>query len=223
MSALPKESYYTPIAVTLHWLIALMIGFNLTLGWFMEGFPPALKMVVLALHISSGFTVLVLTLIRIVWRLLNAPPAMEVNPLERGAAHIVHFLLYAGMVLMPLTGWAILSAHPAPDTSGFVAEQAAMAAKMPLSVAGGPKPPAFKPGIRAWWVIPVPSLSAIQAVGETPQGLPAQHALHRRFVDWHKLGGWVMLALLCLHIGGALKHQIIDRQPFLQRMTWKSR
>ncbi|HZU63422.1 MAG TPA: cytochrome b/b6 domain-containing protein [Novosphingobium sp.] len=208
---------YTRMAVLLHWAIALMIGCNLTLGWFMEGFAPPLKGVVLPLHISCGLSVLALSVVRIVWRLLHVPPPAPVGRLEQGAAHIVHFLLYAGMVVLPLTGWAILSAHPAPGSQGFAAEQARMAAQ------AGPAVHRLrpKPGITAWWVIPVPAIGLVQAVGDTPGGLPAQKRLHDSFVDWHEAGGWAMIALLALHIAGALKHQWVDRQPFLQRMSWQ--
>ena len=72
------------------------------------------------LHASSGLTVLTLTVARVVWRLFNAPPPYlaAMKPWERHTAHFAHFLLYAAMVLMPLTGWAILSAHPPPGSPG---------------------------------------------------------------------------------------------------------
>ena len=36
--------------------------------------------------------------------------------------------------------------------------------------------------------------------------------------EGHEVGGKVMLILIILHIFGALKHQFIDRMPFIQRM-----
>ena len=33
-----------------------------------------------------------------------------------------------------------------------------------------------------------------------------------------RIGGYIFVALLVLHIGAALKHQFIDRQPELERM-----
>ena len=35
----------------------------------------------------------------------------------------------------------------------------------------------------------------------------------------HKLMGTAMIYLIALHVAGALKHQIVDRIPFLQRMS----
>ena len=36
----------------------------------------------------------------------------------------------------------------------------------------------------------------------------------------HKSLNFTLLGLVILHVGGALQHQFIDRQPFLQRMGW---
>jgi len=105
---------YTPIAIALHWTIAALIAFNLSLGFYMEGFPKPLKSIIVPLHISSGMTVLALTLVRILWRLTHRPPPLhpQIPAWERAAAHVAHALMYALMLAMPLTGWSIISAHP---------------------------------------------------------------------------------------------------------------
>lgn len=104
---------YTNVAIILHWLIAACILFNLTVGFFMEGFSPSLRGVMVGLHISSGMSVLGLTLVRIAWRMTHMPPALPVGmpTLERQAAAAAHALLYVGMLVLPLTGWIFLSAH----------------------------------------------------------------------------------------------------------------
>lgn len=209
---------YGRVAAALHWLIALFILFNLGLGWFMEGFAPPWKMIVLPLHISGGITVLALSVLRILWRLTHQPPphVPPLRPSEAHAAHIVHFLLYAAMVLMPLTGWGLLSAHPAPGSPGKAAEDAQF-----LSTHPGAKAPGGG-GLKIWWSIPLPSIRPIQAIGETQGGLAPQRHLHDEMVNWHVAGGWIMLALLLLHVAGALKHQFIDGTPTLQRMSLRS-
>lgn len=214
-SAGAARSRYTRTAIILHWLIAAFILVNVTLGWFMEGFPPTLKGVVLPLHISAGVSVLALTAVRVLWRVTHEPPPFmpRTSRGERHGAHLVHLLLYAGMILMPLTGWSILSSHPAPGSAGAAAEAAARPAPPP-----GAKPPPMGGGIKIWYVLPLPAITAIQEVGETPGGLPAQKRLHDRFVSWHALGGYIMIALLLLHVAGALKHQWIDGQDEFGRM-----
>ena len=227
-----RSDRYTRVAIILHWTIAALIVFNLSVGFFMEGFPLPLKLFVVGLHVSSGMTVLALTVARVVWRLLHEPPAHPAGTKrwERNTAHFAHFLLYAAMVLMPLTGWAIVSSHPAPGTPGAIAfakqhPRPAMAASTtppatPGAVAGAPKG-----GMKIWFVIPMPSITALQRVGEQPEGVKAQGELHETFVGWHSLGGYLLLALLLLHVAGALKHQILDRQAELERMgvRWKKR
>lgn len=208
---------YTRIAILLHWTIAGLILFNLTLGFFMEGFPPALRGVIVPLHISSGITVLALTGLRVVWRLVHRPPPFpaDMRPAERLAARSVHLVLYLAMILMPLTGWAIVSAHPPAGSAGAIAEAAARAAAAPTPA---PAKPARGGGIRIWGVVPLPSLPPIAQVGATVEGLAKQKELHGDFVHLHRRGGLLLIGLLLLHVLGALKHQFIDRQPQFSRM-----
>lgn len=86
---------YTIVAIALQWTIALLIFFNLSLGFFMEGFEPQLRGIVVPLHISSGLSVLILTAIRVAWRLTHPPPPLAdgLKRWERTAAHVVHRLI----------------------------------------------------------------------------------------------------------------------------------
>jgi cytochrome b561 len=111
---------YTSVAIALHWAIALLILFNLSLGFFMEDFKPHLRGIVVPLHISSGLTVLILSVVRVAWRLTHSPPPFVdgLKRWEHTAAHAAHGLIYALMFLMPLTGWSLISAHPARPGGG---------------------------------------------------------------------------------------------------------
>jgi cytochrome b561 len=132
---------------------------------------------------------------------------------ERHTAHFAHFLLYAAMVLMPLTGWAILSAHPPPGSPGA----AAQAATLPAAPSG--RPPTGPPlAVKVWNLVPMPVIAPIEAIGKEPGGVAAQHVLHEEFQEWHGVGGYLLLSLLILHILGALKHQFIDKQSEFARM-----
>lgn len=42
--------------------------------------------------------------------------------------------------------------------------------------------------------------------------------LHGLFGEMHEIGGYVLIALILLHIAGALKHQFIDHEPEFRRM-----
>ena len=232
MEVQATQERYTRVAVVLHWLIAVFILMNLSLGYFMEGFKAPLKDLVITAHESAGLTILALTVARVVWRLTHKPPSFpdEMRSLEVSAASVVHFLLYGAMVVMPLIGWAIISAHPPPGSPGAAAAAAARHASSPaaqapiaraLPPAGRPGSPTAKPqpaGRKLWWVVPMPQITPVQAIGTTPGGVKPQKELHDEFVTWHGLGGYVLIALLLLHIGGALKHEVFDGQAELARM-----
>jgi len=218
---------YTRVAIVLHWSIAAFIVFNLCTGLFMEGWPPPIKFTAVMLHASSGLTVLALTVARIVWRIANAPPSYPVGMKrwEHHTAHFAHFLLYAAMVLMPLTGWAILSAHSPPGSRGALVEFATPPIA-PTGVKPGAaptramtmRPSGPPPTLKIWNLIPMPKIGPIEAVGREPGGVAPQHELHEEFVAWHSVGGYLLIGLLILHIVGALKHQFIDKQREFARM-----
>jgi cytochrome b561 len=214
----------------LHWAIAIMIIYNLVSGFLVWDLASAffkanrpLYFLGLITHMSSGFTVLALSVARIVWRLLNAPPPhpTDMKRWELHASHFAHFFLYAGMILMPLTGWAILSAHPPAGSAGAKTWVSPMAA--PPSATPGAKPAGPPPAPRIWFVIPMPTIAPIANIGREPGGVEPQHVLHEEFVEWHETGAYLMLFLMLLHVAGALKHQYIDKEPELERMGWGKR
>ena len=217
---------YTRVAIVLHWAIAAFIIFNLLSGLITDALPVWLRIVVLAAHISSGMTVLALTVVRVAWRLFNHPPPYPagMKPWERHAAHVAHFLLYAAMVLMPLSGWAVMSTHPPPGSPGAAAEPESRFAPPPETTSRAAPPanmpalPAAPPALKIWNLVPLPAIGPIEAIGTEPGGLPAQHRLRDDLEAWHSVGGFLLLGLLILHIAGALKHQFIDRHAEFARM-----
>jgi cytochrome b561 len=224
------RTHYTRVAMYLHWAIAVLIIYNLISGFLIwdlaSGFFKAhrpIYFIGLITHMSSGFTVLALTVARIAWRLTHEPPAYpaDMKSWERHAAHFAHFFLYAGMLLMPLTGWAILSAHPPAGSPGAKSWVSPMAA--PPSSTPGAKPAGPPPAPRIWFVLPMPTIAPIAEIGREPGGVKPQTILHEEFVEWHETGAYLMLFLLFAHVLGALKHQFIDKELELQRMGWRSR
>jgi cytochrome b561 len=101
--------------MTLHWLIAVALLINIALGLYVAEImadSDPMHGSVLQFHKSVGLTVLVLSLLRVAWRLVNpAPPLPQtMSPFIKRLAHISHFLLYALIIVIPLTGWAMVSA-----------------------------------------------------------------------------------------------------------------
>lgn len=195
---------YTNVAIILHWAIAVLILFNLYTG-FLGG--PAF-----AFHISSGITVLVLSAVRVAWRLTHKRPPYpaEYKGWERRLAGAAHFLLYAGMLLVPLSGWALISANPPAGSPGAAIANAALVAK-------GEKPRSGK-GPVIWGLVPIPTIAPISEIGRKAGGVAEQRALHERIETLHLYGGWALLLLFVLHVAGALKHQLVDKRRELARM-----
>ena len=107
---------FTLISRWLHWLMAAMILLMLFLGIGMAASVSERYPLLVAIHRPLGIAILVLVAIRLVNRLLHPPPPLpdSLPPLERVAAKASHVLLYALMFIMPLLGWAMLSAARYP-------------------------------------------------------------------------------------------------------------
>lgn len=113
---LALKTRYDAVAVTLHWLTVIAILCLLAMGWTMMSAKPGspLQFVLFQWHKSVGITVLALTVLRLGWRLAHRPPPLPdtMPALEKLAAHLGHLGLYALLLGMPLTGWALVSTSP---------------------------------------------------------------------------------------------------------------
>jgi cytochrome b561 len=100
----------------LHWIIVLLIINQWVIAERAEELKGLAKLPVLALHKSFGMTILMLAIIRLVWRWMNPVPDLtaETKPWERVLARISHVLLYALIFAMPLSGWMMSSARNFP-------------------------------------------------------------------------------------------------------------
>ena len=98
--------------ILLHWLIGIIFIGQFALGFIMMRIPSQrTAFELIQLHKSFGFLLLGLIILRIAWRLGNAPPPLpsSVGALERRAAPLAHFALYAFQIALPLSGWALVS------------------------------------------------------------------------------------------------------------------
>ena len=97
----------------LHWSMAAILLFLLALGIWMANFVPDLieRFRLTQLHKSWGAVAFALALLRLGWRAVDRPrPALP------------HVLLYALMILMPVSGWVMASASPLQETLGMTNE-----------------------------------------------------------------------------------------------------
>jgi cytochrome b561/polyisoprenoid-binding protein YceI len=106
---MPAQRYsYT--AITLHWLIALLLAFQIALGWALEGNNSPELFARYQLHKSIGISILLLSLARLAIRLfVSRPPASDGPAWTRALANTVHWLFYLVMILGPITGWLLVS------------------------------------------------------------------------------------------------------------------
>jgi len=113
----PQIARYTLSAQALHWLIALLIFGLFPLGLYMSDLPlSVLKIELYAWHKWFGISVLVLVVLRILWRLTHRPPPLPdtIPRWQQATAGLMHELLYLLMLFIPLTGWALSSAAGVP-------------------------------------------------------------------------------------------------------------
>jgi cytochrome b561 len=128
---------YNRIAQLLHWLIAALIFTQFALAWYADELPLGVhKLALFARHKSFGMTILMLAILRVLWRVKNPPPPLpnSMSPSERFLARVTHVAFYILLFAMPLTGWMMSSAKNysvswfglftwpnliAPDTAAF--------------------------------------------------------------------------------------------------------
>jgi cytochrome b561 len=107
---------YSSPAIVLHWAMAAVVTGMLASGLLAEygALAQADKFRLIQLHKSFGVVLLLLIVLRVGVRLWRRPPALPAHlpAWEKKAAHLGHGALYAAMILMPLSGWAMVSASP---------------------------------------------------------------------------------------------------------------
>jgi cytochrome b561 len=100
---------YTPTAIALHWLIALLIIGSFTLGLVMTDIPglTPTKLRYYSWHKWAGVTVLLLATLRLLWRLGHAAPRYpdSMPRWQQSSAHALHGLLYLLILAVPLSGY----------------------------------------------------------------------------------------------------------------------
>lgn len=178
-------AHYGSVAMFLHWTIALLIIVNICLGLYFPDLPRAdpNKFVIAQIHKSIGLTVLMLSVLRVLWRLVNPVPPLpaDLNPGLKLAARTSQFLLYVLIVAIPLSGWIMVSATRVPTNFFFLVD----------------------------W----PHLPVFDALDQA-----AKHDAHEQWEDIHSWLAWSAIALIPLHIAGALYHQFIRRDDVLKQM-----
>ncbi|MBU6372098.1 MAG: YceI family protein [Alphaproteobacteria bacterium] len=193
-----RSRRYTPVAIALHWLIAISLVALIFVGWWMgdaieKPETRAAAYAAFQLHKAFGVTVLVLTFARLAWRLMNPPPPLTtaMPAWERFAAQATHAAFYTLAIGIPLAGLVYVS-------TGWIAHD-----DRPFSVATS-----------YFGLFTIPHLPFIEAMA--PE---ARRALAFMSINAHGKMAWGVLILLALHVGAALKHHFVDKDDVLARMV----
>ena len=114
---------YDNIAMIFHWVIALLVIANICLGLYMGDLPRGDpdKLLIVQTHQSIGLTVLVLSLLRLGWRLMHPAPRLPpgMHPVVAGFAHFTHAFFYFLIIVIPLSGWLMMSAWPPSEGTNY--------------------------------------------------------------------------------------------------------
>jgi cytochrome b561 len=112
---------YSRVAIALHWLLALSLLSIFVVGVYMADLPfSPQRLKLYNWHKWAGVSILILSVLRLLWRATHTPPALPakvVNSMpawQMAAYHATHGLLYALFFIVPLVGWAYSSAAGFP-------------------------------------------------------------------------------------------------------------
>jgi len=115
------EPRYIRVAMALHWSLALALVAMFGLGVYMADLPfSPTRLKLYNWHKWAGISFLLLSVLRLVWRLMHRPPALPVAitkampAWQNLAHHATHHLLYLLFFVVPLLGWAYSSAAGFP-------------------------------------------------------------------------------------------------------------
>jgi cytochrome b561 len=111
----PTQMFSLPARV-MHWLMAILILAMLFIGIGMVASVSERHEWLIRIHKPLGIAILILAVIRLAIRLRYPPPPLpaDLPALQKLAAHASHYLMYILMLVMPLIGWAMLSAGGYP-------------------------------------------------------------------------------------------------------------
>ncbi len=109
---------YTRTTRFLHWLVALLVLATIPIANIMQGEDIARETQdrLFIFHKNAGVIILLLVAARLIWRAFNpAPPLPDsVPPMQRVAAFATHWLLYAMLIFMAVTGYLRVAAGGFP-------------------------------------------------------------------------------------------------------------
>jgi cytochrome b561 len=101
-----SSARYGTVAILFHWSIAALIVLAFALGLTVDLFPKDWIGAVINTHALLGLAVLVLSVLRLLWRRAHPIPEFQeaIGPFIRISAKVAHAALYVLMILVPIIG-----------------------------------------------------------------------------------------------------------------------
>jgi cytochrome b561 len=103
--------HYGTTAKVLHWLVVALLVAQYPIGWLMPDIHPGMQPGAgMIFHISFGIVILLLIVLRLVWRLTHpVAPESSLPPWQRLSSEVVHWMLYVLVLATTVTGWLFAS------------------------------------------------------------------------------------------------------------------
>jgi cytochrome b561 len=176
---------YSNVAIALHWAIAALVATLVVLGFYMTNLPRNTdeRAFFVNLHKSLGILTLVLVVVRFGWRLSHEPPPLPAATpgWQRRGALLSHRLLYAVMLLQPVSGYLMSS----------FGEYGIKFFGLPMPAAGWPDPV-----VREWLAdahrtiaVILITLVVIHVCGAAVHGLVARDGVAQRMLPRRRRSG----------------------------------
>jgi cytochrome b561 len=125
MKDTPKAPYSLP-ALWFHWLTFLLVAILVPTGIIMADRAERnvwnmITNTLFSTHKLIGFALLWIVVLRLAYRLLSGAPEPEpsLSSWQAGISRVIHWALYALLLILPLLGWLGVSMFPALEIFGL--------------------------------------------------------------------------------------------------------
>jgi cytochrome b561 len=181
---------YSYLGITFHWTMAALVSLQLGAGWWMQRLPAGYgKFEAYQRHVELGFLILLLAVLRVAWRIRTPKP-----PYTEEVEQLPDWQHVAAR-LTHLGLYALMVALPLTGWIALFALQPHVRFEL-FGLGPAPVPPGLSD-------LPLARADRVEGSFELA----------------HTVLVWTLVVTIVLHIGAALKHHFIDRDPVLTRMA----
>jgi cytochrome b561 len=165
----------------IHWIVAITVICLLFVGFSLDSLSKDMKPTAIMVHESMGLSIAALMILRI-FLIIKTPHSIDIStqPSEKflnSIAIAVHYTFYCLLILMPLSGWMMVTAKGYP--------------------------------------VHYFNLLTVTFPGIIENGLTAS-----LFFKAHQTIALILIAMIILHVVGAMKHYFWNKDTVVQKMLF---